>query len=128
MNEQTMERAKSTATGFVGRQVDDRRQTIATEIGTHVGSLRTVAENLRGTDGAQPAAQVADRLADYLERAGTYLHERDFDELLVDAERFGRTRPWAVATAALIAGFAVSRFLKTSSVERYRAALSGSGA
>lgn len=126
MNSQSVENAQATATSFVSRQLDQRRHTLAEHVGTHAKSLRTIAGSLRDGDGSQPAAEAADRLAAYAERAESYLHDRDVNGVIVDLESFSRTRPWATATVALVAGFAASRFLKTSSISRYRSAFSGS--
>lgn len=126
MNSEPVSRAKSTATDFIGKQFDQRRGTVEQQIETSVQSLRTIAEHLRADEKTQPAAKIADQLAGYAEHAGSYLQGRDLNELVVDLEIFSRSRPWAVATGALIAGFAVSRVIKAGSVARYRPALSTS--
>ncbi len=104
------------------RQQLDRR---TTEVGEQA---RTLAETLRKTggelesqqgDGA--ASRVAVGVADRLERAGGYLEAARGEDLLRDAERFARQRPWVVAGAAAVAGFAASRLLKASSERRYSA-------
>ena len=44
-----------------------------------------------------------------------------------DLENHARRQPWAIAGAALVLGFAASRFLKTSSARRYRGADGSAG-
>ena len=58
-------------------------------------------------------------VADRLERAGGYLERANGEEMLRDAERFVRTRPWVVAGAAAAAGLVASRIFKASSERRY---------
>ncbi len=103
------------------REQLDRRSTQLAEQARQQGSdLRAVSEALRdqGKDGP---AQLTNRLAEYAERAGRYLRDKDADAMLGDAEDFGRQKPTAVAAGALALGFAASRFLKASSSKRYSA-------
>ena len=72
--------------------------------------------------GEEPVAGVVVRAADGVDRIGSYLQQQNGDELLRDVERFARRRPWLTAGVAMVAGVALSRFLKSSSEERYRAA------
>jgi hypothetical protein len=67
------------------------------------------------------------RAADGIDRIGSYLQQQTGDELLRDVERFVRRRPWLTAGVATIAGVALSRFLKSSSDNRYRAAAGQGG-
>jgi hypothetical protein len=100
-------------------QIDQRSSQVATQVTEQASDLRLVSESLRqqGKDGP---AQAADQLAQYAEKVGGYLRERDSDALLADAEDFGRRQPWAVAAGGLALGFAASRFLKASSRQRYQ--------
>jgi hypothetical protein len=97
----------------------DQRSTQAGEraLGT-ADDIRSVSEELRrqGKDGP---ARLAERGAEQVDRAGSYLREADADALLNDVERFGRERPWAIAAAGLAIGIAVGRALKASSGRRY---------
>jgi hypothetical protein len=101
------------------REQVDQRSTQAGEraLGT-AGDMRSVSEELRkqGKDGP---ARLAERGADQVERAGSYLRDADADALLNDVERFGRERPWALAAAGLAIGIALGRALKASSRRRY---------
>lgn len=121
--EQAQEKAQQAASGVQDRlreQVDQRSTQAATEIAAQASDLRSVSESLReqGKDGP---ARAAERLAQYAEKVGGYLRERDSHALLADAEDLGRRQPWAVAASGAVLGIAASRFLKASSRERYQA-------
>ena len=77
-----------------------------------------MSDSLReqGKDGP---ANAASKLAQYAEKVGGYLREKDPDALLADAEDFGRRQPWVVAAGGLALGLAASRLLKASSSRRY---------
>ncbi len=118
---QAQEKAQEAATQAKGKlreQLDQRSTQAGKQIGEQAGDLRAVSQSLReqGKDGA---ANAADKLAGYVEKAGGYLQEQDGDGLLSDVEDFGRRQPWAVGAGALALGFAASRFLKASSTRRY---------
>jgi hypothetical protein len=99
-------------------QLDQRSSQAAEQINQQASDLRAVSDSLRqqGKDGPATAAA---RLAEYAEKAGGYLREKDSDALLSDAEDLARRQPWAVGVGALALGFAASRFLKASSSKRY---------
>lgn len=103
----------------VREQIDQRSSEAAEQIREQGSDLRSVGESLRN-EGKDGPAKAADRLADYAEKVGSYLSEKDSHALLSDAEDFGRKQPWAVAAGSLVLGFAASRFLKASSSERYQ--------
>ncbi len=100
-------------------QLDQRSSQAAEQINAQASDLRSVSQALReqGKDGP---AGAADRLAEYAEKVGGYLRDKDSHALLADAEDFGRQRPWAAAAGGLALGFAASRFLKASSSQRYQ--------
>ena len=60
------------------------------------------------------AADYVRDAASRLERASASLRERDVGELLGSVAQFARTQPAALFGGAIVAGFAVSRFLKSS--------------
>jgi ElaB/YqjD/DUF883 family membrane-anchored ribosome-binding protein len=103
----------------VREQIDQRSSQAADQIKEQGSDLRSVGESLR-KEGKDGPAKAADRLAEYAEKVGDYLSEKDSHALLSDAEDFGRKQPWAVAAGGLALGFAASRFLKASSSERYQ--------
>ena len=103
----------------VREQIDQRSSQAAEQINEQASDLRSVGESLR-KEGKDGPAKAADRLAEYAEKVGGYLGDKDSHALLSDAEDFGRKQPWAVAAGGLALGFAASRFLKASSSERYK--------
>jgi F0F1-type ATP synthase membrane subunit b/b' len=60
------------------------------------------------------AAEYIHGAASSLERASEALKERSVDDMLGELGRFARQQPGAVFGAAMLAGFALSRFLKSS--------------
>jgi hypothetical protein len=105
-------------------QLDQRSAQVAAQVNEQASDLRSVSQTLReqGKDGP---AKAADRLAEYAEKVGGYLRDKDADALLRDAENFGRRQPAAVAAGGLALGFLVSRFLKASSSRRYSSQSAG---
>jgi ElaB/YqjD/DUF883 family membrane-anchored ribosome-binding protein len=107
---------KDEGTEKVRSELDER----TTEIGSQA---RALAQSLRRAGNESQSNEVASRVAvgaaDRLERAGEYLERARGDDLLHDAERFARERPWVVAGVAAAVGFAASRLLKASSERRY---------
>jgi hypothetical protein len=112
------QQAAGQAKSKLREQLDQRSSDLGSQIGQQASDLRSVSQSLRDQGKSGPAG-VADRVAEYAERAGGYLREKDSDGLLADAEDFGRRQPWAVGAGALALGFAASRFLKASSNKRY---------
>jgi ElaB/YqjD/DUF883 family membrane-anchored ribosome-binding protein len=90
-------------------------------------ALRQSGQQLR-TDGKSQAAVVTEGAADRVEQLGQYLERVNGNELMDDAERFVRQRPWMVAGLALFAGLAASRMMKASSERRYSQHASPHGA
>lgn len=103
----------------IRQQIDDRSTQAGEQVGSTAQDLRSVGEELRkqGKDGP---AKLADRAAEQTERVGSYLKEKDADQMLEDAEEFGRQRPWAVLAGGVAAGILAARFLKASSRNRYQ--------
>jgi hypothetical protein len=80
--------------------------------------VRAVGESLREQGKDQPAT-LAEQAADRAERLGSYLKDSDADRILGDVEDFGRRQPWAVIAGGVAIGLVASRFLKSSSIDRY---------
>lgn len=108
-------------------QLDERSSQVAGQVNQQADDLRTVSSSLRD-QGKEGPAKAADKLAEYAERVGGYLSDRDSDGLLADAEDFGRRQPWAIAAGGLALGFAASRLLKASAGRRYSSRYSGQAA
>jgi hypothetical protein len=99
-------------------QLDQRSSQAATQLTEQATDLRSVGESLR-EQGKEGPAKAADQLAQYAEKVGGYLRDKDSHALLADAEDLGRRKPWALAAGGVALGFAASRFLKASSSQRY---------
>jgi len=119
---ETAQNALNQGKSLLGKQVDDRSTQIGQQIGSVAQDLRNVGDQLRQSGTVGAAAGYVDQGADLIERVGRYLEDADSDRLIGDLENYARRQPWAIAAAALVAGFAASRFLKTSSARRYRGA------
>jgi ElaB/YqjD/DUF883 family membrane-anchored ribosome-binding protein len=112
------QQAAGQAKNRLREQIDQRSSQAAEQINSQASDLRAVSDSLR-EQGKQGPADAAAKLADYGERVGGYLRDRDSDSILHDAEEFGRRRPWAVVAGGAVLGMAAARFLKASSSRRY---------
>ncbi len=106
------------AKNFVSNEVSRRASAAGQQVNSSADHLRTIADQLRSDDIGRPAAVYVDRGAATLAQVGRYLSETDGDQLLADAERFGRERPWAVAAAGFLAGLSASRMFKAAAAQR----------
>jgi hypothetical protein len=122
---ETAQNAVNQGKSYFGKQVDERSTLIGQQIGSLAQDLRSAGDHLRenGTVGA--AAGYVDQGAELVDKLAQYLQDADSDRLIGDLEQYARQQPWAIAGAALVLGFAASRFLKTSSVRRYTSAYGG---
>jgi hypothetical protein len=112
------QQAAAQAKDKLREQLDQRSSQAAEQINQQASDLRAVGDSLReqGKDGP---AKAVDRVAEYVEKTGGYLRDKDSEAMLTDAEDFARRQPWAVGAGALALGFVASRFLKASSRKRY---------
>ena len=106
------------ARGKLRDEVDTRSTEIGQQVSGTGEAVREAASQLRqkGQDGP---ARATEQAAEKMEQAGRWLTESDADRILNDVEDFARRQPWAVLAGGLAVGFAASRFLKSSSRERY---------
>lgn len=111
--------AASKATDKVRAQVNKRSTDVGEKVSSTATDVRSVGDHLRQQGKDQPA-KVADRAAEQVERAGTWLRDSDSDRILQDVEDFGRRQPWAFAIGGLAMGMLAARFLKASSSKRYQ--------
>jgi hypothetical protein len=113
------------ATEAAGRalrdQVATRSSQASEQLRSYTDALRQTAEQL-DSDGRSSAARAANALVDRLERSAGYLERSEPDQLLHEAEDFGRRNPWAVIAAGVGIGLVGARFLKASSRRRYESA------
>jgi hypothetical protein len=79
------------------------------------GMARAIHGAARELENQMPqAARFVHDAAEQLEGAAGALRERSIDDLMQSFNRFARTQPLAFFGGAVLAGFAVSRFLKSS--------------
>ncbi len=123
---ETAQNAVNQGKSFLGKQVDERSTVIGQQIGSLAQDLRNVGDQLRESGTVGAAAGYVDQGAELVDKLATYLQDADSDRLIGDLEDYARRQPWAIAGAALVLGFAASRFLKTSSARRFRGAGDGS--
>jgi hypothetical protein len=114
-----VQEAKGQAGNKVAGQVDQRSTQIGEQIGSTADDLRSVAKELRNSDKEQPA-KLADQVAERAEQVADYLRRSDGQTILRDVEDFGRRQPWALVAGGIAVGFLASRFLKSSSTNRFR--------
>ena len=112
---------RSRSASQLRQQLDTRTTEAGGQARTVAHALRRSGEELRSQGNAQ-AAGITETAAERVERLGEYLERVDGDEMLRDAERFARQRPWLIAGMGLFAGLVASRLMKASSESRFRAA------
>lgn len=123
VQEKTQE-ARQQARSRLRDEVDRRSTQAGEQVRPMADALRKTGEELRG-QGNESQANVAEQVAQRVDRLGGYLTEANADRFLQDIEDFGRRRPWALAAGGVVLGFLASRFLKASSAERARGAGDG---
>jgi ElaB/YqjD/DUF883 family membrane-anchored ribosome-binding protein len=101
-------------------QLDERTTQVGRQARSLAEALRRSGQSLRTQGGEDMGVErITAGVADRLDRAGGYLERAQGDEMLRDAERFVRERPWLVTSAAAAAGLIASRVFKASSESRY---------
>jgi hypothetical protein len=91
-----------------------------------VGGIEGVAQALRSASddlrerGQPVAAEYSRQVADGLESMANWVNRRNLDDVVGSVEDFARQRPVAFIGGAVVAGFALARFMKSSSVRRSR--------
>ncbi|HEV2956739.1 MAG TPA: hypothetical protein VGX95_11530 [Xanthobacteraceae bacterium] len=91
---------------------ETHKQSSAEKIGGVAATVRHAADDLE-RDLPRTAGYIH-QAADTMERASAALKERSVDELIGSLEQFARNQPAAFFGAAVLAGFALSRFIKSS--------------
>jgi hypothetical protein len=85
-----------------------------TRIHAAAETLRGVARELRDDPATCAVADFAERGAQMIDRAGSYLEQTSLEKMFADARRFSRERPLVVAAAGIAAGIVASRLLKAT--------------
>jgi hypothetical protein len=103
---------------YVTKQLQRRFSQYGGRIRTTGETVRTVAAQLRGDPTTAPAADFADRGADFIDRIGAYVEETPVDRMIADAEALSRRPPWVLASAGIAVGILTSRLLKSTAARR----------
>jgi ElaB/YqjD/DUF883 family membrane-anchored ribosome-binding protein len=112
-------RVKEKGRAELREQLDERTNDIGRQARSLADALRRAGSEANPVASGAGVERVTSGVAERLEQAGGYLEQARGEEMLRDAERFVRTRPWIVAGAAAAVGFAFSRILRASSEQRY---------
>jgi hypothetical protein len=112
--------------------VDQQKDAAVGGIEGMAQALRSASDDLR--ERGQPvAAEYSRQVADGLESLANWVSRRNIDDVTGSLEDFARQRPVAFIGGAMVAGFALARFMKSSSARRsrmsgyeYRGATAGS--
>ncbi|HEX6113282.1 MAG TPA: hypothetical protein VFZ10_13325 [Geminicoccaceae bacterium] len=99
--------------------VDHQKDAAVGRIEGVAHALRSASDDLR--ERGQPmVAEYSRQVAEGLESMANSLSRRNVDELVGSVEDFARQRPVAFIGGAMVAGFALARFMKSSSARRSR--------
>jgi hypothetical protein len=94
--------------------VDQQKDTAVGGIEGVAHALRSASDDLR--ERGQPlAAECSRQAADGLESLANWVSRRNIDDVTGGLEDFARQRPGAFIGGAMVAGFALARFMKSSS-------------
>lgn len=97
--------------------VDHQKDAAVHRIEGVAHALRSASDDLRGR-GQPMVAEYSRHLAEGLESMAGSLSQRNIDDLVGGVEDFARQRPVAFIGGAMVAGFALARFMKSSSARR----------
>jgi hypothetical protein len=99
--------------------IDQQKDTAIGGIEGVAHALRSASDDLR-EQGQPLAAECSRQAADGLESLANWVSRRKIDDVTGGVEDFARQRPVAFIGGAMVAGFALARFMKSSSARRYR--------
>jgi hypothetical protein len=91
--------------------VEEQKVAGADFVSGMAGAIRRAANEFAEVPQAQQHIRLA---ADQIDRVSHAFRERDLNRLVADVQGFARRQPTAFLGASVLAGFAIVRFLKTS--------------
>jgi len=97
---------------------EQKKQAGAQQINDMAKAVHNAADEL--TEQMPKAAELVHGAASRLEQGAGALRERSIGELVNGLTDFGRKDPLAFFGSAMVAGFAISRFLKSSTDQTHR--------
>ena len=112
---QLLEAAKDEATSFA----DQRKNDAADSVSGIASSLRETGRTFEDRPNIKTLVESA---ADGLEQLAGGLRERSFADIYSDVEAYARRSPATVGAVAVVAGFVLARFIKSSSDDLSEAA------
>jgi ElaB/YqjD/DUF883 family membrane-anchored ribosome-binding protein len=115
-------RVKQSGRRELREQLDERTTQVGRQARSLAEAVRRSGQSLQQGKDEVGVERITAGVADRLERAGGYLERARGEEMLRDAERFVRERPWLVTGAAAVAGLVASRVFKASAEDRYEGA------
>jgi len=121
--------AEETAHGMRERArsiADQQKHAAAGRVEGIAHALRTASDDLR-EQGQPMIAEYSRYAAEGLESMAQSLERRNVDDFVEGVENFARERPVAFLGGAMVAGFALARFMKSSSARQYRRTASERG-
>jgi hypothetical protein len=117
-----MEQAGETAQDMRERArsaVDQQKDAAAGRIEGVAQALRSASDDLEHR-GQPMVAEYSRQVAEGLESMANWVSKRNIDDMVGGIEDFARQRPIAFMGGAMVAGFALARFMKSSSARRSR--------
>ena len=90
----------------------EQKDLLVTQLGGVADAMQRVATDLETSGGA--SAPYARMIADNVEQLSSTIRDNDVDQIVAKAQEFGRRQPVAFMGAAVLLGFAASRFLLAS--------------
>jgi hypothetical protein len=116
--------ARQYANDMSHRAMEKGRSMFEQQKGTAVNQADSVAHAFRNTadqlqgEGKPQVARYIGMVADQIESLGGRLREKDLDALIDDTQDLARRSPGAFFAGTVVAGFLLSRFLKSSADRR----------
>jgi hypothetical protein len=99
----------------VSSRLDMGKEYLAETVTGVATALRKSGQQLREEGTPPMLAQYAERGADQIERFGTYLSQRNANDIVTDVEAFARRQPMVFASGAFALGMLAVRFLRSGS-------------
>ena len=116
--QETVEKRTSALVQEAAAPVAEKLQSIDVTGGVRaVSRALQCAANSFHEEGYESFASATDRFAERVQDIGESVRGKDSKQILRDAQRFARENPTAFIVGAALLGFAISRFLTTSSEE-----------
>ena len=95
----------------------EQKDSLATSITDAAQLLKQNGGSFRSQGVGVLVAPYLDQAAEKMTEVGTTIQQKSIDEVIQDAETFGRTQPAYFLAAAAVIGFAAARFLKSSGAQ-----------